>query len=78
MSRKPYRSIADVLASPWAAVSAPPEVQASDRVLRATKLDDSIYKDLRIGGDVLSELEQEAGAKLQSFPALARDVYQSF
>lgn len=78
MSRKQYRTLADVLASPWANVSAPPEIPTSDRVLRATKLDDSIYKDLRISGDELSELEQKAGAKLQSFPALARDVYQSF
>lgn len=77
MSRKSYRTIADVLASPWATASAPPEISKSDRVLRATKLDDSIYADLRIVGDVLSEIEQKAGSRLQSFPALARDVYQS-
>lgn len=77
MSRKSYRTIADVLASPWATASAPPEISKSDRVLRATKLDDSIYADLRIVGDVLSEIEQKAGTRLQSFPALARDVYQS-
>ena len=78
MSRKPYRTIADVLASPWANVSAPSEILKSDRVLRATKLDDSIYTDLRTDGDALSVIEQRAGTKLQSFPALVRDVYQSF
>ena len=45
--RKPYRTIDDVLNSPWT-VAAPP-VKTTDRVLRSTKLEDSIYKDLRAG-----------------------------
>lgn len=76
---KPYRTIEDVLRSPWGetlpAVAQPP---LSDRVLRSTKLEDSIYADVRAGDEALSQVEQEAGTKLRSFPALSRDVYQSF
>lgn len=77
MSRKSYRTIGDVLASPWANISAPPEISKSDRVLRATKLEDSIYSDLRRNDD-LDEIERSAQMSLQSFPALSRDIFQSF
>lgn len=76
---KPYRTIGDVLRSPWA--EAPPAAvphPLSDRVLRSTKLEDSIYVDVRAGDEALSQVEQEAEVKLRSFPALSRDVYQSF
>lgn len=77
---KPYRTIEDVLCSPWAATSNLPAGKplATDRVLRSTKLEDSIYADVRAGDDELAQVEQEAEAKLRSFPALSRDVYQSF
>lgn len=44
---KPYRTIQDVLASHW--VLSPPAErhQQTDRVLRSTKLESSIYRDLR-------------------------------
>ncbi len=77
---KPYRTIEDVLRSPWAKLELPMQADqpASDRVLRSTKLEDSIYADIRDGDDTLSQIEQAAGEKLRSFPALSRDVYQSF
>ncbi len=77
---KPYRTIEDVLRSPWAKLGLPTQADqpASDRVLRSTKLEDSIYADMRDGDDTLSQIEQTAGEKLRSFPALSRDVYQSF
>ena len=75
---KPYRTIEDVLRSPWAAVERPGDGPATDRVLRSTKLEDSIYADLRDGDDTLAQAEQEAAQKLSSFPALSRDVFQSF
>lgn len=77
---KPYRTIEDVLRSPWAKLELPAQADkpASDRVLRSTKLEDSIYADIRDGDDTLSQIEQAAGEKLRSFPALSRDVYQSF
>ena len=75
---KPYRTIEDVLRSPWAAVERPGENPTTDRVLRSTKLEDSIYADLREGDDGLERTEQGAAEKLPSFPALSRDVFQSF
>lgn len=75
---KPYRTIEDVLRSPWAAAERPREQAVTDRVLRSTKLEDSIYADLRDGDDALTQTEQGAAQKLPSFPALSRDVFQSF
>ena len=75
---KPYRAIEDVLRSPWAAAERPMERGETDRVLRSTKLEDSIYADLRDGDDGLEQAEGEAAKKLPSFPALSRDVFQSF
>ena len=78
MMRKPYRTIEDVLRSPWAAIERPGEGVTTDRVLRSTRLEDSIYADLRDGDNVLEQTEGEAAKKLPSFPALSRDVFQSF
>lgn len=75
--RKPYRTIDDVLRSPWAA-AAPPAETTLDRVLRSTKLEDSIYNDLRSGDSDLDQIEQAAEKQLRSFPALSRDIFQSF
>lgn len=75
---KPYRTIEDVLRSPWTAAGRPGDAPATDRVLRSTKLEDSIYADLREGDDPLTQVEQDAAQKLPSFPALSRDVFQSF
>ena len=74
--RKPYRTIDDVLNSPWAA-AAPPE-ETTDRVLRSTKLEDSIYKDLRVEDSELDQVERDAEKKLRTFPALSRDIFQTF
>lgn len=74
--KKPYYTIDDVLNSPWAAVA--PPVETTDRILRSTKLEDSIYKDLRAGDGGLDQIEQDAEKKLRSFPALSRDIFQTF
>ncbi len=74
--KKPYRTINDVLNSPWAS-AAPPE-ETTDRVLRSTRLEDGIYKDLRDGDGELDQVELEAEKKLRSFPALSRDIFQTF
>ena len=75
---KPYRTIQDVLASRW--VLSPPAERhrKTDRVLRSTKLESSIYHDLRTEDAAMDEIEQDAGKKLKSFPALSQDVFQSF
>ena len=76
---KAYRTIEDVLRSPWAGKPAPgAERVSTDRVLRSSRLEDSIYQDLRDGDDALDDIEYSAAEKLRSFPALSRDVFQSF
>lgn len=75
---KTYRSIDDVLRSPWADLRTPgKKPEQSDRVLKSTRLEDSIYADLRDGDGALDELEAASTSKLKTFPALSRDVYQS-
>lgn len=77
--KKAYHTIDDVLRSPWAQLPAAGQKPAtSDRVLRSTRLEDSIYADLRDGDGELDQIEQTGSEKLPSFPALSRDVYQSF
>ena len=75
---KPYRTIQDVLASPWARQPQADRVERTDRVLRSTKLENNIYHDLRAEDIAMDEIEQSAGEKLKSFPALSQDVFQSF
>ena len=76
---KPYRTVQDVLSSPWAQVQrVKRSPQQTDRVLRSTKLEDSIYRDLRMEDTGMDEIENSAGEKLRSFPALSRDIFQSF
>lgn len=76
--KKVYHSVSDVLSSPWADIQPVGRTAATDRVLRSSRLEDSIYGDLRSEDDTLAQLEQAAQEKLPSFPALSRDVYQSF
>lgn len=75
---KPYRTIQDVLASPWARQPQADRMERTDRVLRSTKLENNIYHDLRAEDIAMDEIEQSAGEKLKSFPALSQDVFQSF
>lgn len=74
-----FRSLADVMASPLvAAAKAFSPGTGQSRVLRSTKLEDMVYKDLRQGDTVLDTLEASCGERLSTFPALSRDIYQSF
>ena len=75
---KPYRTIQDVLASPWAQQPQAERMERTDRVLRSTKLENNIYHDLRAEDTAMDEIERSAGEKLRSFPALSQDVFQSF
>ena len=77
---KPYRTIDDVLNSALASRYTLQEKRAekSDRVFRSTKLEDSIYADLRSDDEAMDGIERDAAQKLKSFPALSRDIYQSF
>lgn len=75
---KPYRTIQDVLASPWAQTPQADRVEQTDRVLRSTRLEDGIYRELHAEDAAMNEIERSAGKKLKSFPDLSRDVFQSF
>lgn len=75
---KPYRTIQDALASHWVLSPSEEIHQKTDRVLRSTKLESSIYHDLRTEDAAMDEIEQDAEKKLKSFSALSQDVFQSF
>lgn len=74
-----FRSLADVMASPLASATKTFSRGAGqNRVLRSTKLEDMVYQDLRRDDTGLDTLESTCGEKLSTFPALSRDIYQSF
>lgn len=75
-----FRSLSEVLGSPLAqkACYFQRGHAGSHRVLRSTKLEDAVYRDLRSGDDELDALEKGCGKKLSTFSALSRDIYQSF
>lgn len=75
--KKSFCTYADVLASPWGALRREEKPPVTDRVLRSTKLEDSIYVDLRSGDSSMDELEAQCSPKLKTFPALSRDIFQS-
>lgn len=75
---KPYRTIEEVLQSPWADLSVRGDPSKTDRVFRSTRLEDNIYADLRGDDAGMDEIEAGASEKLSAFPALSRDVYQAF
>jgi hypothetical protein len=74
---KKFRSVSDVLSTTWGAIR-PAKPDQSDRVMKSTRLEDAIYADLRGGDQDMDTIETAATEKLRSFPALSRDVYQSF
>ena len=78
--KKYFRTIQNAMDSRWgnfqyAGTSA---AQKTDRVLQSSKLEDCIYHDLSRNDENLEAIQQEAAPKLHSFPALSRDVFQSF
>ncbi len=75
---KKFRNLADVLASPWGQMTSPKPRETTDRIYHSTRLEDSIYSDLRQDAEELEQIEATATEKLHTFPALSRDVYQSF
>lgn len=77
--RKAFRTIADVLRSPiveFAALQRKP-AQKTDRVMRSSKLEDSIYAELREDDTEMDVTENAAAQRLKSFHALSHDVFQS-
>ena len=77
--RKAFRTIADVLHSPVAELATlrRKPAQKTDRVMRSSKLEDSIYAELREDDTEMDVTENAAAQRLKSFPALSRDVFQS-
>ena len=75
-----FRTIQSVLDSRWGnfQYAGTPAAQKTDRVLQSSKLEDCIYRDLSRDDENIENIQQEAASKLHSFPALSRDVFQSF
>ena len=78
--KKYFRTIQNVMDSRWGnfQYAGTPAAQKTDRVLQSSKLEDCIYRDLSKGDESMEAIQQEAASKLHSFPALSRDIFQSF
>ena len=75
-----FRTVQSVLDSRWGnfQYDGMPTAQKTDRVLQSSKLEDCIYRDLSENDESMESIQQEAAPKLRSFPALSRDIFQSF
>ena len=75
-----FRTIQNVMDSRWGnfQYAGTTATQKTDRVLQSSKLEDCIYRDLSKDDENLETIQQEAAPKLRSFPALSRDIFQSF
>ena len=78
--KKYFRTLQSVLDSRWGnfQYARIPTAQKTDRILQSSKLEDCIYRDLSRDDENLEVIQQKAASKLHSFPALSRDVFQSF
>lgn len=78
--RTRFRSIDDVLGSPFLQQlpALRPAAQGQNRVLKSTRIEDSVYQDLRHNDMEMDAMEEECLPKLPTFPDLSRDIYQSF
>ena len=75
-----FRTIQNVLDSRWGnfQYAGIPATQKTNRVLQSSKLEDCIYRDLSSDDENMKGIQREAASKLHSFPALPRDIFQSF
>ena len=73
-----FRTIQSVLDSRWGnfQYAGTPAAQKTDRVLQSSKLEDCIYRDLSRDDENLESIQQKAVPKLNSLPALSREVLQ--
>ena len=75
-----FCTVQSVLDSRWGnfQYAGTPAAQKTNRVLQSSKLEDCIYRDLSENDESMESIQQEAAPKLRSFPALSRDIFQSF
>ncbi|MCI8539595.1 MAG: hypothetical protein HFF18_13220 [Oscillospiraceae bacterium] len=74
-----FRSLADVMESSLATAAKLLRPAAGQhRVLKSTRLEDMVYQELRRSDSKWDALEDVCCKKLSTFPALSRDIYQSF
>ena len=78
--KKYFRTIQNVMDSRWGnfQYARTPAAQKTDRVLQSSKLEDCIYCDLSRDDENLEAIQRKTAPKLHSFPALSRDIFQSF
>ena len=74
--KRTFLTIDDVLRHNWQFPKT--TSHQTDRLLRSTRLEDAIYTDLRQDDASMDAVEAAATTQLPSFPALSRDVFQSF
>ena len=76
--RKMFRSIDEVLRFGSVTLPMGSGARGTDRILKSTRLEDKLYAELREGDEGMDGIEAQCGLKLSTFPALSRDIYQSF
>ena len=74
--KRTFLTIDDVLRHNWQFPKT--TSHQTDRLLRSTRLEDAIYRDLRQEDAAMDAVEAAATTQLPSFPALSQDVFQSF
>lgn len=75
--RRKFTSAADVIRSGFAEQVLSTR-RHGDRVLRSSRLEDKIYREHHEVDQETRDIEQYAQTQLSTFPALARDIFQSF
>lgn len=73
---KPYQTIEDVLASPWARQPQAERMERTDRVLRSTKLENNIYHDLRAEDTAMDEINRTVTEQLE-IPAITVETLRT-
>jgi len=74
-----FRTIEEILESPIIErMKAVSNVDVTDRVLKSTRLEQQIFKELRSDNETLLPLEQDGSMKLKTFKSLVNDTFQSF
>ena len=76
--RRIFRTIDEVISSGILSNRSTSKSDALDRILKSTRLEDKIHAEIRKGDKTMDKIEAGCTAKLPTFPALSRDIYQSF
>ena len=71
-----FRTMEEILGSSiMERMKAVSNVDVTDRVLKSTRLEQQIFKELRSDNEILLPLEQDGSMKLKTFKSLAKKIF---